>query len=384
MRRQFLLLMLLIPVLLSAADLKVYLRNGSTGQAGDADQVILMDLSQGMMPIANLQDVKGEAIFTDLNLQPPINLLIQVTKGGVTYSGRVTELPAGMVGEWSASVTVYDQSDQVEALHVTIPFYYVSVLPDELYIQKRFVFENHTDPPKTLKSDEGIIRFHLPADSMRLDFITFKSGSMPLRVAQVPTERGYTITKALKPGTSELDVAYYVPYDPSETSIEEILHYPAQHFHLFVSPANIAVTGEGLENQGVDQANNMAIYAFTDVEVGESLVMTLSGEGIHPQRSQQSNQGRILVENRFARGFEISSMIIMTILLAASLGYAWNREDPEEEQESRRQALRAQRKELLQSYHRLQSDQNGVSTLEKDRVLNRLVSIYKALEQDRL
>lgn len=372
--------LLLLPMVLLATDIRVVLVNGTNDGPGKADQVIIMDLSQGMSPIANQGPVSGEVHFHGLNISPPFNLLIQANLDGVTYSGRMMESSPAPSGEFTTQVVVYDSSTEPEGLNVTYPFFYVMVQPDDLYIQKRMVFENHSEPARTFQSPDGVVEFHLPKDSMRLDFVTFKSGTMPLRVVPMEGKQGQTVPKPLKPGHTELDVAYYQPYDADGTTVKEIVYYPIEHFHLFVSPANIGVFGEGMVNQGVDQDNNMAIYAFTDLQAGQKISFTLSGQGVSPQQAPSQSQGRVIIGSRYDRSLEISIVIALLIIGVASIGYNWNRENPEEEQVSRRDALRDQRKELLKEYQALTSNGQEASIADKDRILNRLVTIYKALD----
>ena len=387
MRINKLAVLMLMPLVLSAATLRVNVIDGSSGEPGKAQRIEVLDLSQGMNEVASVMNVDGYHVFENLKVADPPSLLIQGIAGGVNYSARFPMGAAPRGTEWEVNLTVYGSSASVTDVSVEIPFFYITVLPDQLYIQKRIILTNNSNPPVTFVTPEGVIRAYLPEGDMELDFITVKSGSMPLKVTPIENDSGgYTIPKPLKPGPTEVDLAYSVPNDPSGTELKEISYYAAEHFHVFVSPASIDLSAEGLESQGLDQANNLGVYALADLPAGEEIVFTIKGAGMNPQadpHNHQESSGRIIVKKRYDQSFEAILVVLAIMLFSVGIALVWNSESVEADQEARRQALRDQRKELLAEYSKIRSNGVQVSAAEREHILNRLITIYKALEAER-
>jgi len=383
MKARFLQHLLIVQLLVSvsfAGDLRVNIINGTTSEPGKADRVALLDLTAGMSEIASATDVTKSMTFSDVASTGQNQYLVRATLGGVNYSAMFVPTPG--VNAWETSLTVYESSETVHGLKASVPFFVIYGFEDKLKIQKRIVLENISVPPVTLNSTPGIAKVHIPNNVTELDNLTFKSGSMPIRTSPIDTDSGQVIPNPIKPGVSEIDVEYNVPYDPVGTDYSELVSYDIEHFHVYVMPIGLQVTAPGLSREGTDQQNGLAIYAIEGVKAGTNLVFNVSGAGMPEsgpaEQEQQQNSGRIVIENRIDASVElaIAGVLIMVILISLFVSLTQQNEDLKLESVV---MLKKQKIDLLKQYAELSDSDSEAG--EKDRVLHRLVSVYKTLDR---
>jgi len=378
MKKMTFFILTLSSIAVLAGDLRVNIINGTAKSAGKADQVTLMDLSSGMTPIASESQVNGSITFSDVNSGTQNRYLIQVQYDGVSYTESFT--PSTGVEAWETSVTVYERSENTSELVTSIPYYAVYASENELYVQKRLVIENHSNPPVTYMKSPGIVGVHIPENIIRIDQITFKSSDMPLKTQTIDTETGQVLPNAIKPGMSEIDIAYYLPYEGNQATISEKIYYDIDHFHVYTLPTTLHISAPGLVSEGKDSENGWANHAIDQVKAGTTIEFMISGQGITEAQAQsqaQSQQGggRIVVENRIPMSTELvlSGVLIMLILLALFISITSQSADLKQESIG---MLKEQKKSLLKQYS-LSSD----SSQEQDKILNQLYSVYKTLDR---
>ena len=383
MKARFLQHLLIVQLLVSvsfAGDLRVNIINGTTNEFGKADRVALLDLTAGMAEIAYATDVIKSMTFSDVASTGQNQYLVRATLGGVNYSAMFVPTPG--VNAWETSLTVYESSETVHGLKASVPFFVIYGFEDKLKIQKRIVLENISVPPVTFNSTPGIAKVHIPKDVIELDNLTFKSGSMPVRTSPIDTDLGQVIPNPIKPGVSEIDMEYNVPYDPVGTDYSELVSYDIEHFHVYVMPIGLQVTAPGLSREGTDQENGLAIYAIEGVKAGTNLVFNVSGAGMPEsgpaEQEQQQNTGRIVIENRIDASVElaIAGVLIMVVLISLFVSLTQQNEDLKLESVV---MLKKQKIDLLKQYAELSDSDSEAG--EKDRVLHRLVSVYKTLDR---
>ncbi len=362
---------------LFAGDLKVKIVNGTLNTPGFADRVVLMDLSQGMAELASVNSVNGTTTFTGINADGQSQYLIQAHVGSVTYS--TTLVPAIGQASWDATVTVYDSREDVTNLATSVPFFVIYAFEERLYVQKRLIIENHTQPPVTFVGSPGVVKVHIPENVTELDYVTFKNGSMPLKTQMINTEDGQFIPNAVKPGQSEIDIAYYLPFESSSTVVSETVNYDIDHFHVYVMPLTMKISTPGLTREGTDQENGLAIYAIQSVKAGTTLDFKISGEGMSETEPQhQHTTGQIVVEHRMDADVEyiLAGILITSLIFALLLSLSQQGANLKEESTAQ---LNSQKQSLLKEYAALSSkDENSK---EATQVMQRLISIYKTLDR---
>lgn len=364
-----------------AGDLRVNIFNGTLNTAGNADRVALVDLTAGMLEVASATDVKNATTFSDLTVTGQSQYLLRATLGGVNYSAMFVPTPG--VTAWETTLTVYESSDQVSDLNVSVPFFVIYGFEDKLKIQKRIIFENVSVPPVTFSASPGIAKIYIPEDVIEIDNLTFKAGSMPLRTSPIATEEGQVLPNPIKPGVSEIDAEYNVSYDPSGTTYSESITYDIDHFHVYVMPIDLNVSAPGLTREGTDQENGLAIYALERVKAGTNLEISISGAGMpdsgptdHAEHQQET--GRIVVENRIDTSVELALAGVLVMVVLISLFVSVTQQNADLKQESIDQ-LKKQKSELLKKYAKLSTSSSEEG--ERDRVLHQLVSVYKTLDR---
>lgn len=375
---QKILVLILLMATVHAGDLRVSLLNGTRNAPGSVDRVALLDLSAGMVEVAAEVDVVNTVTFSDIATTGQSQFLVRATLDGVTYSSMFVPSPG--VSNWEASLTVYDVVDDVKDLNASVPFFVIYGFEDKLRIQKRTILENMSNPPVTYATSPGIAKVYIPDEISSLDNFTFKAGTMPVRTSQIDTEDGQVIPNPIKPGQSEIDIEYSLPYDPNGTSYSELMGYDIDHFHVYVMPIDLVVTAPGLSREGTDNDNGLAIYAMEGLKAGTKLDFTIRGAGMSesgpaPQEhQQQQNTGRIVIENRLDTSVELTlaAVLVMAVIIALFVSITQQNEDLKQESVD---MLKQQKKDLLRQYSKLDDSE------QKDRILYRLVSVYKTLDR---
>lgn len=359
-----------------SGDLQVSILNGTTNSTGVADKVTLLDLTSGMQELESVSGVQGTVIFKNLQSGNKNQYLIQAVFQDVSYSQMF--VPTGDDLIWKSSVTVYNTGDKVSDLHATIPYYAVYAFEDRLYIQKRLVIENHSNPPVAFVQDPGIIKVHIPDNIIELDYLTFNSGAMPLQTQAIDTKDGKVLPNPVKPGTSEIDIAYYIPYNPNGTHMSETINYPIEHFHAYSKPTSLNLSAERLSREGTDTENGWAIYAIDGVNAGSSIDFHISGAGLTEAEAQQQNTGRIIVDHRLPTGTKLLLSGLFFVLIITALTVSIVKQSDNMKQESI-DMLKQQKARLLDKYAAEQDTPENDTA--KKQLLQQLQSVYKTLDR---
>ena len=379
--QQFLILQLLVG-LSFAGDLRINIINGTKNESGNADRVALIDLTAGMAEIASASNVVKSTTFSDVASGAQSQYLVRATLSGVNYSAMF--VPTAGVTAWETSLTVYESSDIIRDVKVSVPFFVIYGFEDRLYIQKRIVLENASSPPVTFSAIPGLAKVHLPKNILELENLTFKSGTMPVRTAPIDTESGQVLPNPIKPGLSEIDMAYYTPYDPNGTALSELVGYDIEHFHVYIMPLDLSISAPGLSREGTDNENGLAIYAIEGVKAGTMLEFQVSGKGMSESgadehdHSEQPTAGKIVIENRIDSSNELvlAGVLVMALLISLFVSVTQQSEDLKQ---GSIEMLKKQKADLLKQY--ALSDNASSDAEEQEKLLYRLVSVYKTLDR---
>ncbi len=384
MMRQILKQLLFIQLLLVfaiAGDLRINIMNGSLHESGRADMVSVKDLGVGMVEIGSATDVIGSTTFSNVSSGSQSQYLIQATLNDITYS--TTFVPTPTTTAWETNITVYESEENVRDVNASVPFFVIYAFEDKLYIQKRLILENVTNPPISFLTSPGLINVHVPENVTEIEYLTFKNGSMPISTSPIKTETGQVLPNPIKPGITEIDMAYYLPYDGSNSTVTELVGYDIDHFHVYTMPIDLKISLPGLSREGTDNENGLAIYAMEQVKAGKLLEFQVSGQGMSENdpdqhANHQQNSGKIVVETRtdMNTGLLISAVLIMAIVIALFISVSQQNEDMKQ---GSIQMLKDQKNALLTQYASFgESDEESS---ERDKVLYQLVSVYKTLDR---
>jgi hypothetical protein len=260
--------------------------NGTTGKPAAGDEVTLLSLSQGMQEVGSTKtDSQGK--FT-LKAPADANVphMVRATHGGVSYFPRGGPL---MPGTTTAEVMVYDTATKVENLQQMVEVDRIQADGNQLQVIALFAVQNESKPPRTLESDRTF-EFTVPEGATIASGLARGPGGQPINVQ--PTEAGtknhYAFNFPLKPGETQFQVSYQLPYS-GEASFSPKPLAPVQHF--------VVMTAKGMsfapKNAQRFQAmpDSPGVMVATDAKPGEDLSFSVSGTGQFQPEGEQAAAG---------------------------------------------------------------------------------------------
>jgi hypothetical protein len=287
--------LLLLATPASTQTLTGTVKNGTTNTPPVGDDVVLIKLAQGMEETARTKtDAKGNFSFKLDDAGSPH--LVRAIHQGVTYHRMAPP------GTTSVELQVYDVAKKVEGINVTADLMYVQADKGELAIMRLFAVDNPSKPPRTQMNDRNF-EFYLP-ESAQIDTSQAQtSGGQAVNTAPVPeAEKGrYAFVFPLRPGTTEFQVTYHLPYD-GKANIDPKPLYPLEHF-VVILPQSIqfssAQAGIYEEKQPPSPPGAIAEVA-AKVKPGQALAFAVSGNGML-QEQNAANEGEGTVAGPQAR-----------------------------------------------------------------------------------
>jgi hypothetical protein len=277
-----LLTVLLLPAIVCAQSITGTVTNGTTGKPAAGDDVTLIALSQGMQEVGSTKtDAQGKFSFPAPAERAPH--MVRVTHGGVNYFPRGGPL---MPGATTASVTVYDSAKKVDGIAQTVEVdRYQSEDGKTLQVIALFALQNGSSPPRTADSDRTF-EFVLPPGAT-IDSTDAK-GPGGQGIQSPTTETGkntYAFNYPLKPGETQFQVSYHMPYKGSASfspkPLAEVQHYVVMTPKgMTFTPKNATLFQPIPEQQGVMVATN--------VKPGQDLSYSIAGKGLFPAEGQET------------------------------------------------------------------------------------------------
>ncbi len=269
------LLALLLSTLAAAQTLTGTVKNSTTGKPAAGDDVVLLSLGQGMEEAGRTKaDAKGNFSFK-LDAQGPH--LIRVIHQDVTYHRMAPP------GTTSVEVEVYDVAKKIEGLEVVADVMRIQVEQGQLEIMRQFAVQNSSKPPRT-QMNERNLEFYLPEGAQIVESSAMTEGGNPLNTAPVPEDdkkTKYAFVFPLRPGTTNFEIAYQLPYTGS-ANIDPRSVYPLQHF-VAMLPKSIQFAGAPGTNYQVTpypKEPDANVQVASNVAVGQSVAFKISGEGV--------------------------------------------------------------------------------------------------------
>ena len=277
MRTRLLQICLLFIALASSAfaqNITGTVTNGTTGKPSGGDEVALLSLSQGMQEVGSTKtDAQGK--FT---LKAPgdgnVPHMVRVTHGGVSYFPRGGPL---MPGKTTTEVTVYDSAKKVDGLQQMVEVDRIQADASQLQVITLFAIQNESKPPRT-QVDERTFEFVLPEGATIQSGLARGPGGQPIN--DQPTEAGtknhYAFSFPLKPGETQFQVAYSLPYSGTATFAPKPLG-PVQHFVVMTAKGMTFTPKNAQRFQPMP--DSPGVMLATDAKPGEALSFSVSGTG---------------------------------------------------------------------------------------------------------
>ena len=280
------LLSLFLASVAAAQTLAGTVTNGTTDKPAAGDEVILINLSNGMDVAANTKaDSSGKFSFTLKDGPGPH--LIRAVHQGVTYHQMAPP------GTNSVEVKVYDVVKSLPGLQVTADVMRFQADGGTLQGVRLFAVNNASTPPKTQMNDHNF-EFYLP-EGAKIEEVQAKApNGQPIAAESAPQKEKnrYAVVFPLRPGETQIQVQYTMPYSGSLKFDPKPL-YPAEHA-VVVIPKTMQFEAA---NASQFQAMNDPSQGDTTVEVaqgtqpGQSLAYTIKGTGAINESPQQVAAG---------------------------------------------------------------------------------------------
>ena len=173
--------LLSLSALSTATNLKGTVKNGTTGKPAAGDDVVLLDMSQGMQEAARTKsDAQGRFSFNYEETGGPH--MVRVLHQGVNYFPQGGVIPPGTS---TAEVTVYDAAAKVPGIGLTVDMMRAQSEGNNLQVTELWVVKNPSSPPRTQMSDNAF-EVMLPAEAQVDSAMASGPGGQPVNSAPVP------------------------------------------------------------------------------------------------------------------------------------------------------------------------------------------------------
>jgi hypothetical protein len=276
---------LLLAPLLHAQTLTGTVKNSTTNKPAAGDEVVLLSLGQGMEESGSTKtDAKGNFSFKLDNAQSPH--LVRAIHQGVTYHRMAPP------GTTSVEVEVYDVGKKIDGIEVVADIMRVQAEQGQLEVMRAFAVQNNSKPPRT-QMNERNLEFYVPEGAQIIESQAMTANGQPVNSAPVPEDdkkTRYAFLFPLRPGTTQFQIAYQLPYTGS-ANIDPKSLYPLQHF-VAILPKSIqfsAAPGTNFQAMNDPQQPDANVQVASGAQAGQTLAFKISGEGT--LQARQENAG---------------------------------------------------------------------------------------------
>lgn len=279
----------------SAQTLTGTVTNGTTNKPAAGDEVILINLTNGMEVAAKTKaDGSGKFSFKAEGGGPH---LIRAVHQGVTYHQMAPP------GTNSVEVQVYDVVRKLNDLSMTADVLRFEASDNQIQGKRLFAVNNASAPPKTQMNDHNF-EFYLP-EGAKIESVQAKApNGQPIAAEAEPQaeKNRYAIAFPVRPGETQFQVAFTMPYSGT-LKVDPKPLYPAQHV-VVVIPKSMKFTPENpaqfqsMEDPG---QSDTLVQVAQQTQPGQALAFTISGTGTISESSQQVAAGAAQSQGRDSR-----------------------------------------------------------------------------------
>jgi len=278
----FLVGVLLLTSLAAAQTLTGTVKNSTTGKPAAGDEVVLLKLGQGMEEGGRTKtDAKGQFSFKLDDAQSPH--LIRAIHQDVTYHRMAPP------GTTSVEVEVYDVGKKIDGIEVVADIMRVQVEQGQLEVMRAFAVQNNSKPQRT-QMNERNLEFYVPDGARVMDGSAMTAHGQPLKSDPVPEgeKNRYSFIFPLRPGITQFQVAYQLPYSGSANLDPKSL-YPLEHF-VAILPKTMqfaaAASTSGFKPMNDPNQPDSIVQVASSTTLGQNLAFKVSGEGVLESRQE--------------------------------------------------------------------------------------------------
>ncbi len=255
--------------------------DGTNGGEGRAESIQLLRLREGMEAAGGVENVTGAFSIPGISAEPDERFLLRVTHDGVAYNRAFGFAESGVN---FVEVTVYDTTSSLDDLRVVTYQIGLAAETEALRVFKIWELTVGGGRPRTIVAKPGAFRFPIQSSLLQIRMASARFGTMPLNVDPIPVEggAGYTIDYPLRPGQTEIQLAYDLPYAEIGTDFAEALIQPVEEMNVLIVPKELEVTSSLLSDRGVNAEDGIRVFSARDLPEGAPIAFRLSGKGAPP------------------------------------------------------------------------------------------------------
>jgi hypothetical protein len=298
--------------------------NGTTGEPVGPIKVSVVDPRHGMATEDEIEtDAQGN--FVAENLDDRISVfLLQVNYLGVTY----TEFVRPEQPNVSVEVNVYETTTSWDGVDVSLPHFMGRRSHDTLSVDRLYLINNKSDPPRTVVGEGAGFRVMIPEERLQLTQLFVTSMGIPISVLPHPTDDTdiVTIDYAFQPGETRVGIAYEVDYATERYDYEESIQYDLAEVIVMTEDPSMEVSSEVLELPEPGESHGFRSYTFASLQRSSKLGITFRKGDPHlhgrvPVSQQQAGHQIVTLQS----GWEQFTVIIiigfaLLLVLVAALG----------------------------------------------------------------
>jgi hypothetical protein len=254
--------------------------NKTTNKPSAGDDVVLLQLAQGMQELARTKtDSRGR-----FSIEVPADgiHLLRVTHDKANYFKPVQP------GTQSVDIDVYSASPNVDGVTLDAD---VMRLESEagggsLHVVEHFFVKNDSSPAKTLMSDHPF-ELYLPPGATVEGLAAKAPNGMAVQQSLVPENEPnkYTILFPIRPGETEFQVTYKLPYSPDKGFEFQPRPTMVTDTLALMMPKSMKFTpGQSAPYSPItDEDLGAQTYVARNVQPSQPLAFTVSGTGQLPR-----------------------------------------------------------------------------------------------------
>jgi hypothetical protein len=270
--------------------------NGTTGKPAVGDEVILINLANGMDVAGSTKaDSNGKFSF---KITVPGPHLIRAVHQGVNYHQMA---PPGVN---TADVNVYDVASKVTDLSVTADVIRFQADSGTMQGIRLFVVNNTSSPAKTQMNDHNF-EFYLPPGAKVEQLQARAPNGQPIPAEAVPQaeKNRYAIQFPLRPGETQFQVEFTLPYS-GEIKIDPKPLYPAAHL-VIVLPKTMqfkAANPPSYQSMQDPSQGDSNVEVAQQTKPGQPLAFTLQGNGVITESPGETASGAAQQQDQQQQG----------------------------------------------------------------------------------
>jgi hypothetical protein len=267
-----------------AATVTGVVTNGTNNKPSAGDKVTLLQLAQGMQELAHAStDNKGRF---SINVPDDGLHLLRVTHEGANYFKPI------QAGTQSVEIEVYSAAAKVAGVTLDADVMRIeSEATGGLRVVEHFFVKNSSQPPMTLFSEHPF-ELYLPAGAVVEGSAAKAPGGMAVQSALVPGSEPnrFTILFPIRPGETEFQVSYKLPYTGSLTFQPRPI-MTTDNLVVMLPKSMTFKPGNGTPYSPVTEELGAQTYVARSAEPSQPLGFTLSGTGQLPRDTTAAGAG---------------------------------------------------------------------------------------------